>query len=198
MMKIAVTGGAASGKSMVCKRVSEKGITVIILDDLSRMLMLPGTVVYNRVVSEFGDGILNQDGTLNRQSLRRMITSDPESKKKLESIVQPAIREEMNRRIDESRDRGEVHVVVEVPLLFELGMEKGFDRTILVAVQEETQIIRLVQRDGVSEDDALRLLKLQMPLSEKLKKADIVLDNNGSPENLIDQVDRLLANIFNK
>lgn len=197
-MKIAVTGGAASGKSFVCRRLLEKGITVISLDDVSRDLMRPGTAVFQSVVHAFGQEVLRADGTLDRHALRQMITVSTESRQRLEGIVQPAILNEMNRLIRESEVREEPYVVVEVPLLFELGMERQFDVSILVAVDPDTQVMRLVQRDGVSEADARRLMDLQMPLGEKMARADIVIDNSGSSDNLYREVDRLVANAFKK
>lgn len=198
MMKIAVTGGAASGKSLVCRHLAGRGIPVIILDDVSKALMRKGTRVFEQVVSHFGQDVVAADGSLDRQELRKRITRDLHDKEALEGIVQPAILDEMNRQIQCHHDCGKNLVVVEVPLLFELGMEKAFDRHILVAVSEEIQVKRLMQRDSVCEDDARRLLGLQMPLKEKMKKADIVIDNRGSCETLVDEVDRLFANIFNK
>lgn len=198
IMKIAVTGGAASGKSFVCKRLAENGITVISLDAVSKDLMQTGTPVFHRVIHDFGEEILLPDRTLDRATLRNLITRNPEAKQKLECIVQPAILNEMNRLIRESEEREEPYVAVEVPLLFELGMERQFDVCILVAVDQDTQILRLVERDGVSEDDARRLINIQMPLNEKMARADIVIDNSRSSERLFQEVDRLLANAFKK
>lgn len=198
IMKIAVTGGVASGKSLVCKRLVEKGITVINLDAVSKDLMQPGTSVFLRVVHDFGKKILLPDGTLDRPALRKMITLNQEAKQKLERIVQPAILNEMNRLIRESEEREEPYVVVEVPLLFELGMERQFDISILVASDENTQVTRLVQRDGVSEVDAQRLMNIQMSLREKMVRADIVINNSSSCEVLYHEIDRLLANAFKK
>lgn len=198
IMKIAVTGGAASGKSIVCRRLAENGITVINLDAVSKDLMQTGTPVFQRVVHNFGEEILLPDKTLDRAALRKLITRNPEAKQKLECIVQPAILNEMNRLIRESEEREEPYVVVEVPLLFELGMERQFDVCILVAADQDTQILRLMERDGVSEDDARRLINIQMPLNEKMTRADIVINNSISSERLFHEVDRLLANAFKK
>lgn len=198
IMKIAVTGGAASGKSFVCRRLAENGITVINLDAVSKDLMQTGTPVFQRVIHDFGEEILLPDRTLDRAALRQLITRNPEAKQKLECIVQPAILNEMNRLIRETEEREEPYVVVEVPLLFELGMERQFDVCILVAVDQATQILRLVERDGVSEDDARRLINIQMPLNEKVAKADIVIDNSSSSDRLFNEVDQLLANAFKK
>ncbi len=196
--KIAVTGGAASGKSTVCRRFREKGLTVICLDEVSRDLMQPGKPVFTRVVRDFGPEVILDDGTLDRATLRSMISGDPGARAKLENVVQPAILEEMECQIRTSESRQEPFVVVEVPLLFELNMENRFDVTVLVALSEEVQVARLVQRDNVTEDEARRLMALQMPLDQKRSRADIVIDNNGSPENLDREVDRLMARAFEK
>lgn len=195
---VAVTGGAASGKSSVCRRLGEKGLTVISLDDVSKDLMRPGQPVFTRVVQDFGPGVVRHDGTLDRAALRSMISRDPGARTRLESVVQPAILEEMERRIRASETRGEPMVVVEVPLLFELNMESRFDVSVLVALDEEVQVSRLVLRDGVSEQAARELIALQMPLEQKKTRADIVIDNNGSPEKLNRDVDCLLVRAFEK
>ncbi len=197
-MKIAVTGGAASGKSSVCRRLAEKGITVISLDAVSKELMRPGTPVFQKVIDDFGEEILLSDGTLDRAALRRMITRNPELKARLENVVQPAILSEMERLIHESEDRAEPYVVVEVPLLFELNMENRFDVSVVVALDETTQVMRLVERDRVPEDEARRLLNIQMPLSEKISRADVVIENRSSLESLYRDVDLLLAHGFGK
>ena len=196
--KIAVTGGAASGKSSVCRRLREKGLTVISLDEVSKELMRPGQPVFRRVVQDFGPGVVLRDGTLDRAALRSMISRAPEARTRLESVVQPAILEEMERQIRASETRGEPMVVVEVPLLFELNMESRFDVSVLVALDEEVQVSRLALRDGVSEQAARDLIALQMPLGQKKTRADIVIDNNGPPEKLNRDVDCLLVRAFEK
>ena len=195
-IRIAVTGGAASGKSAVCRRFAEKGISVINLDAVSKELMTPGSPVFERIVHHFGQEVLRPDGTLDRPVLRKMITEDMASKKKLESLVQPEILNTMNRRIRESEERREPLVVVEVPLLFELQMEKQFDVNIVVAVDPSVQIKRLMERDAVSENDARRLLDIQMPQDEKIARADIVIWNSLSHEALYNEIDRLLEKEF--
>lgn len=197
-VKIAVTGGAASGKTSVCRYLREKGLTVISLDDLSRELMMPGKSVFNRVVEIFGGDFLFSDGTLDRAALRALISGDPDAKTRLEGVVQPAILEEMERLIRESESRKEQFVVVEVPLLFELGMEKKFDINVLVSLDEEEQVKRLMERDCVSEEAARRLIAIQMPLDEKRTKADIVIDNSGSTDCMNLTLEHHLGNIIKK
>ena len=194
--KIAVTGGAASGKSTVCNYLDKKGLPVIRLDDLAREVVKPGMPAHGRIVSYFGPDILCADGSLNRSVLRERITCDPVDKKRLEGWVQPAILREMNRRIDQWEQEGRTVVVVEIPLLFELGMERLFDLSILVAVSPEIQIRRLMDRDKVSEESARALIKIQMSLEEKAKKADLVVTNNEEPEDLWLSMDQIFERYF--
>lgn len=194
--KIAVTGGAASGKSTVCRCLEEKGLPVISLDAISREVVLPGMPAHGAIVRGFGPEALKGDGTLDRSALRVMITRDPQKKKTLESLVQPEILRVMNQRIQACEERGGRAVVVEIPLLFELGMEKDFDLTVLVAVDETTQARRLVDRDRVTEASARALIRIQMPLEEKKKKADVIIDNNGSHEQLCRSTNRAFEKIF--
>jgi dephospho-CoA kinase len=197
-LKIAVTGGAASGKSTVCRCLREKGLTVISLDDVSRELMKPGMPVFQSIVHRFGKGVVLSDGTLDRQVLREMITRDPGAKKDLESMVQPEILSTMVRWMAECEERKEPFVVVEVPLLFECNLESMFDVSILVTVDRDVQIRRLMARDGVSEDDAGRLLNIQMDQAEKMKRADIVIPNNHTSKDLCRNIERLREKRFQK
>jgi dephospho-CoA kinase len=181
---IAVTGGAASGKSTVCRCLERKGLTVISLDALSREVVMPGMSAHGAIARSFGPSVLLADESLNRAVLREMITNDPRKKKELESLVQPEILRVMHQRIRACAEKGHKVVVVEIPLLFELGMEKDFDLTVLVAVDEAEQIRRLMDRDRVSEEAARALMQIQMPLAEKKKKADVIIDNSGDLEQL--------------
>ncbi|MBU1168128.1 MAG: dephospho-CoA kinase [Proteobacteria bacterium] len=188
---VAVTGGAASGKSAVCKCLGKKGLPVINLDAIAREVVLPGTPAHGKIVEVFGKGVLLSNGTLDRAALRNMITRDPQGKKNLESVVQPEILRVMQERIKASKDLGPGAIVVEIPLLFELSMEKDFDISLLVVVDKDVQIRRLMDRDGVSEDAALSLINIQMPFDEKIKRADIIIENNGSYENLCCSTDKV-------
>ncbi|GAB6096557.1 dephospho-CoA kinase [Desulfatiferula olefinivorans] len=193
---IAVTGGAASGKSTVCRCLEGKGVPVISLDAVARDVVLPGMPAHGAIVRAFGPSVLTADKQLNRPVLREMITRAPRKKEMLEALVQPEILKVMNQRIRDCADRGHRVAVIEIPLLFELGMEKDFDLTVLVAVDEAVQIRRLMDRDRVSEDAARALIGIQMPLSEKKKRADVIIDNNGDRERLCRLTERFYQERF--
>ncbi len=191
---IGVTGGIASGKSTVSKMIMEKGYTVIDADLASRAVVEPGEEAYRQIVEFFGAGILREDGTLNREKLGNIIFNDKEKRLKLNSIVHPAVR----RFMDESKERafsdGETVVFLDIPLLFESKLTKMVDCTLLVYVNEEVQLKRLMRRNGYSEAEALSRIRSQMPLDEKKQLADAILDNNGSES----ETKRQLEELFQK
>ena len=175
--KIAVTGGVASGKSSVCDFFKKKGIPVISLDKIAHEVVLPGRPAFKKIVDHFGPDVILGDGSLNRVRLREHITANPKSKNTIESIVQPEILKSMHRLIGEYESLEKSFVVIEIPLLFELGMETMFDTSILVCVSSAQQIERLMQRDNVTQKSAQSLIKIQMPQEEKLRKAKYIIEN---------------------
>lgn len=191
MVRIAVTGGAASGKSTVCNYLEQKGLPVIRLDDVARDVVCPGMPAYNEIVGHFGKKVIQRDGSLNRALLREIITRNQDEKRRIEGWVQPQILHTMERRIRDYVTQGKTAVVVEIPLLFELNMEKDFDISLLVAVNPDIQVKRLVARDGVSSESAWSLINIQMPLEEKRKRADIIVENNGGLEDLVRSMDKV-------
>lgn len=188
--KIGVTGSAGSGKSVVCGRLEELGLTVISSDKIAREVVLPGQSAYLDVVKLFGRSIVLPDGLLDRAALRRVISSDRDMGKQLESIVQPAIIAELSRRV--SMGTCENPIVVEVPLLFELDMASMFDVTVVVAADENMLVQRVADRDNVSLEDAAGLLFLQMPQSIKVDLADYVIWNKKGMAELVVVVDQFL------
>jgi len=193
---VAVTGGAGSGKSSVCRHLAAKGARLIDADRIAREVVMPGTRGLGKVVDRFGPSMLTPDGALDRAALRREILADDRARRDLEAIVHPEILALMKTRIKEAAEAGCELVVAEVPLLFELGMGGEFDRTVLVKARRDIKVKRLTVRDHVSEADARRLLGLQMPDAEKEKLADIVIENNGAIEDLIKNVDRLQEMLY--
>jgi len=183
-LKLGVTGGVGSGKSVVCDFLAGKGITLISADDLARRAVLPGTEAYKNIVNHFGTGVLNEDGGLDRKKMRAIITHDREAKKKLESIVHPEVFRLMEIEFKAADSRHESVVAVEVPLLFELGLKPFFDLTLTVSAERDIRIKRMMHRDQVSESDAEALLGIQMPEDVKIKQSDFVVDNNGDMEKL--------------
>lgn len=195
---IAVTGGAASGKSTVCRFFSDKGIAVISLDQLSREVVLPGGQGYIKLVEHFGTDIILADNTLDRSLLRRFITEAPESKKIIEGIVQPEIINLMHELIYKSEQAGESFVAVEVPLLYEAGMDALFDACILVCIDSDLQIERLMERDGVTKEGAVSLINIQMPQAEKKKRAEFIVENTGGRDALFAKTEAVFEKILEK
>jgi len=190
VFKVAVTGGAGSGKSSVCNRLKELGITIISSDALAREAVAPGSTAHKKILNYFGEKVVLSDGKLNRQMLRRIIVNDGAARRSLERFIHPEITKLMQRKMAQAEQNGDRVVAVEIPLLFELGMEKQFDIVVIVSADPKLRVKRLMDRDNVFREDAEELLNVQMPDQEKVKRGGFVLSNNGSTEQLISSVDR--------
>ncbi len=191
VFKIAVTGGAGSGKSFVCNRLKELGIKIISSDKLAMEAVAPGSTAHEKIFNYFGAKVLLSDGTLNRQMLRHIIVNDSAARLSLERFIHPEISKLMQQKMAQAEQQGDRVVVVEVPLLFELGMEEQFDLVVVVSAARKLRVKRLMDRDKVSREDAEELLKVQMPDQEKVERGGFVLSNDGSKEQLIRSVDQL-------
>ena len=173
------------------------GVPVIDLDRLARQAVAPSGPALKKIVSAFGKEVLNPDGSLNRKTIRKKIVRDNAARRTLEEIVHPEI-ERLLRAEVSGMDTGQVpFVVVEVPLLFESGMEGAFDAVILVMAEERLQKKRLAKRDRISEEEAGLLLKVQIPDEMKVDHSDFVVLNTGTMKSLHDAVSRIFL-ILNK
>ncbi|MBM7096479.1 dephospho-CoA kinase [Bacillus sp. H-16] len=179
-MIIGLTGGIASGKSTVSQMMGDWEIPVVDADVIAREVVEPGHEAYEKIVQAFGRGVLHDDGTLHRKKLGSIIFNDEEKRKKLNSIVHPAVRGEMKKQRDDLLSAGHPHVVLDIPLLIESELEYLVDRTLLVYVDAGTQLKRLMARDASSEDEARSRINSQMPLDEKKTRVDAVIDNSGT------------------
>ncbi|MDI6687489.1 MAG: dephospho-CoA kinase [Desulfobacterales bacterium] len=198
MIKIAVTGGAGSGKTSVCNRFKELSVKVISSDILAREAVAEGSTAYNKIVNYFGKKVLTEDGSLNRRMLRRIIINDNSAKEALESFIHPEITKLMHSHIIKA-EKDENHIVmVEVPLLFELGIEGCFDIVIVVIADRKLRIKRLMDRDDVSREDAEALLNHQLPDEDKAARAEFVIKNDGSFARMIRSVDHLYKDLVKK
>lgn len=197
-VKIAVTGGAGSGKTCVCKRFEELGLKVVSSDVLARDVVVPGSAAYGEIVRYFGERVLKKDGNLNRRLLRRIIVQDAAARKSLESFIHPEIIKRIGFEVAAAEKEGLSAVVVEVPLLFELGMQDEFDHVVVVSTDSETRIRRLMNRDHISREEAQALLDVQMPDEEKTKRTNFVIRNNGSLGAMIRSVDRFYEKLCKK
>lgn len=189
---IGITGGIASGKSTVSKMITDLGFTVIDADIAARKVVEPGENALKQVVKAFGTEILNVDETLNREKLGSIIFNNEEKRLVLNNIIHPAIRKYMNDRQEEAFTRGEEIVFMDIPLLFESKQTNIVDKTLLVFVDDHVQLKRLMDRNGLSKEEAVARIQSQMPLKKKKELADEVIDNNGSIETTREQLDHIL------
>jgi dephospho-CoA kinase len=187
-LRVGLTGGIASGKSLVARLFRELGVPVIDTDDLARVVVAPGTRGLERLVGEFGVRILKPDGTLDRAGLRNIVFSDTASRRRLEEILHPLILAELEAVSSAAGGVYQIHVI---PLLVESGLEKKMDRVLVVDCAEESQISRLKSRDGETEAGARRILASQATRKERLVIADDVILNEGSEKDLASLVARL-------
>jgi dephospho-CoA kinase len=185
MLIVGLTGGVASGKTAVSQVLREEGAYIIDADEIARELVQPHKPAWNEIIRAFGEEILQEDRSVDRKELADKIFADPEQRKVLNQILHPRIKEEIARRAREIGQKNpEAIVVIDAPLLVELGMHHKVDRLIVVTSTQTQQMERLKKRDGRSPEEALKLLSSQMPVEEKEKLADFVVRNEGSLEEM--------------
>jgi dephospho-CoA kinase len=181
MLIVGLTGGVASGKTTVSQVLKEEGAYIIDADQMARELVRPQTPAWKELVRAFGKGILRKDGSIHRKKLADIVFRDLRRRKLLNQILHPRIRKEMERRTKEiGRKDPEAVVVVDAPLLVELGEHRKMDKVIVVTSTQTQQIERLKKRDGIHREAALRIFSSQMPVEEKAKLADFIIRNEGS------------------
>jgi dephospho-CoA kinase len=191
MILIGLTGGMGSGKSSVSARLAAKGAVVIDADAITRSLQEPGQPVLAQMVARFGPGILAADGALDRQVVADIVFNDADALADLNAIVHPAVGTEIARRLGEEAATDHV-VILDVPLLVESG-RSDLRALIVVDVDPEVAVDRLVRFRGVREDDARARMARQATRAQRLASADLVLDNSGSEADLDDEVERAWA-----
>ncbi|RLQ97975.1 dephospho-CoA kinase [Falsibacillus albus] len=190
---IGLTGGIASGKSTVSEMLNHRGFKIIDADIAAREVVKAGAPALCEIVDAFGRGILLADGNLDRAKLGKIIFHDQEQRKKLNGIVHPAVRKWMNERKDEAIEQGKRTIFLDIPLLYESNLTYMVEKVILVYVDEEVQLHRLMERNGLSKDEASARISSQLPLSQKVKMADVVIDNNDRRENTEAQLEQLIS-----
>jgi dephospho-CoA kinase len=177
---VGLTGSIATGKSTVSRMFAHLGARVLDADLLAREVVMPGQPAYLKIVEEFGHGVIQDDGTLDRKALGAIVFAEPARRKRLEEITHPAIAARQQRILsvlDEEAFEG--IVIWDVALLFETGGVAKMDRVVVVATDPETELARLMARDGMAEADARARMASQMPVAEKAKRAHYVIDNSG-------------------
>jgi len=178
---VGLTGSIATGKSTVSRMFAHLGAHVLDADVLAREVVMPGQPAYLKIVEEFGPGVVQEDGTLDRKALGAIVFADPARRKRLEEITHPAIGLRQQRILsvlDEEEFDG--IVMWDVALLFETGGVTRMDRVVVVSTDPDTELARLMARDGLPEDAARARIASQMPVAEKAKRAHYVIDNSGS------------------
>lgn len=192
MLVVGLTGGIASGKTVVASLLAKKGALVIDADEIAHKLVQPQKPAWQDVVEFFGKKILNDDGTLNRSLLAKLVFNDQELRLQLEKIIHPRVQEEISdlkKKLE--LQAHESVLILDIPLLIETGMHKTVDLVVVVTADEEIQIRRLQERDDCLREEALERIRAQMPLSEKIGYADYVIENSGNMKETIAAIDRL-------
>src|SRR5882724_2794696 len=180
-LRIGLTGGIASGKSAVAQRFAELGVPVIDADESARIVVASGSPGLAEVIDKFGENLLTADGALDRRALRNLIFSDPGRRRELEVILHPLIRADMEHRASVASGP---YLVMAIPLLIESGGRDRVDRTLVVDVDEEVQVKRLMERDGGTMEQAKVILAAQASRATRLQGADDVVHNLGSLSDL--------------
>lgn len=196
MLRVGLTGGLASGKSFVGQTLAELGCHLVKADELGHAVLLPGGEAYEEVVREFGSEVLDAEGLIDRRKLGSIVFRDPALLEKLNRIVHPPVirREEELIAAAAEKDPGGI-VVVEAAILIETGSHRRFDKLILAVCSEAEQIERAMRRDSLSREEVLSRLRRQMPLEEKKKYADYVIDTSGPKEQTAEQTRRVYESL---
>jgi dephospho-CoA kinase len=195
MLWVGLTGGIASGKSTVSKLFKKSGIPVVDADELARRAVEKGTEPYQKVLSHFGPGVLSPDGSLDRRKLGAMVFSNPAELSFLESVIHPFVQEQVRESKKIFEGQGHSFAAYDVPLLFEKSLESQFDRIVVVGCTRQTQLDRMIRRDGLSREEALQRLSNQLDLEAKMKKASDVIWNEGTLQELELQVQNLIQKL---
>ena len=192
VLLLGVTGGIASGKTEVANMLKELGAPIIEFDVIARQVVEAGKPAWQEIVDYFGKQVVQEDDSLDRKKLSNIVFRDMEKRKKLESFTHPRISEEFVRQVNEIAEKTPGAIIqVVIPLLIELNLQYKFHKLMVVYIPKELQIERLVERDGISKEEATNILKAQLPIEEKVGYADYVIHNERSLEETRRQVEDL-------
>ncbi|QYH19807.1 dephospho-CoA kinase [Corynebacterium aquatimens] len=195
MKRIGLTGGIGSGKSTVAQMLAGAGFTIVDADKIARQIMEPGSPVLDQVAEVFGADLIGPDGALDRAGLARRAFGSEEATQRLNAITHPAIREEAEAQFAAAEAAGAEAAVYDMPLLVEQGLHREMDLTVVVDVEAEERVRRLVGSRGLDEEDARARIARQIDDAARRAAADVVIDNNGPKEALEPQVADLIAKI---
>lgn len=198
MITVGLTGGIAAGKSTVASLMARLGAGVLDADEVVRELQRPGTWVYQAILQAFGPSIVQRDGTIDRKRLGEMVFQDEGARRQLEATVHPALVAAIEQRLRAFKAQGVKLCVVELPLLIEAGAQERFDWVVVVTAPEEVQVSRLMADRGLSREEALARIRSQMPLHEKVRVADFVIENAGDLQEVERRVQELYQALLQK
>jgi dephospho-CoA kinase len=194
MLRVALTGGIGTGKSYVARRFEEAGVPVVDADRVARDVVEPGTSALAAIVRRFGPHVANDDGTLSRPRLASIVFSDAAARRDLEAIVHPEVRREIDTFFAQLPP-GVLFAVADIPLLFETGRAQDFDLVVVAACPPEMQVARVMARDGATQEAARRRIAAQLPIEQKVERADLVIDTSGTFADTDRAVDDVLARL---
>ena len=182
MKIIGLTGGIACGKSTVSAYLKQKGAYIIDGDAIAKELSVPGKSIWKAYVEHFGDKILNSDKTLNRRLIGQIVFTDESEKMWMNNTMHPLIKQAIIEKIEKYKQNKVKVVVLDIPLLYEANWDKFADEVWVVKIDEQLQIKRIQNRDNLTKEEAISRIKAQMPVIEKAKRADVVIDSSNTPE----------------
>src|SRR3989339_808582 len=194
---IGLTGGIASGKTVVMNELTELGAMAIEADKISRGIYLKGKPAYKKILKTFSESVLGPDREIDRKKLGEIVFENPLKRRKLEKITHPEIMKEIKSQINKLSRENRL-IIVDAPLLFEAKIQKMFEKTILVWASEDIQLTRLVQRDNITLEEAKKRISSQIPIEKKKKMADFVIDNSGLMLETLAKAKLLYMNLFLK
>jgi dephospho-CoA kinase len=195
MRLIGLTGNIASGKTAVSEMLSERGATIIDADVLARDAVMKGSPALDQIVAKWGKGVLDAQGNLDRAALRHVVFDNQDDLDALNEIVHPEVLKRRDDEINAARARGDKVVVAVIPLLFERHLADEFDSIVLVDAPRSSRLDRIVKERGIDEAEAMKMIASQMPSDLKRARADYVIENAGSREDLEDEVSRVWEEI---
>jgi dephospho-CoA kinase len=197
MLTVALTGGIASGKSVVADILRDLGCYIHHADRIAHELMEPHKPAWEKIVAHFGKEILNEDKTINRSRLGKIIFSDKKEQRFLNALIHPLVHEEKSKTIQKLEKEGRFNIFVsEAALTVEAGLADFFDKVIVVYCGQDVQIKRLMERDRISQKEARQKLKSQMNPEKKLKYADYIIDTSGTLQDTVEQTERVYRNLM--
>ncbi len=195
MLRVGLTGNIASGKTSVAQLFRDRGATLIDADELARRAVEPGSAAHAAIVRRWGKGILSADGSLDRAALRQVVFSETDELEALNGIVHPEVARLRDGLLEEARARGDRIVIADIPLLFERRLVENFDRIVLVDAPRPVRLERLERDRGLDETEAMNMIASQMPAELKRARADFVIDNTGTPDELKARVEEVWASL---